>query len=353
MIKLAWPIRQRCSPIGVDLGNRSLKLLQFDATRTQVREAVRWDLPPEPGHRPERREQRLVEALRRAREGRDFRGREVIFSLGGSNLFVQNLRVAQATGEELAKIVHFEALGRLPFSGEEAEVRFLEVGDVKQGDSLRREVILFASHRPCIERLLAVADEAGLHVAAIDVEPAAILRCYSRQFRRDDDQQRRVMFVNMGASSTMAIIAHGQEMMFVKYIELGGKNFDEAVSNRLKLPLVEAAALRRRDSDRLAGERDPEIARSLDGALQPVLDKLAHELSLCLRYYSVTFRGQPVSRLVLGGGEANESIAQWFSARLELPCELGNPLRPFQQARPAGRLGQWDVAAGLALKEVS
>lgn len=353
MIKLSWPIRQRYSPIGVDIGSRSLKLLQFDATRTQVREAVRWDLPPEVGYRPERREQRLVEALRRAREGRDFRGREVVLSLGNGNLFVQNLRVAQAVGNELTKIVHFEAAGRLPFAGEEAEIRFLDVGDVKQGDSFRREVILMACHKPRIDRLLAVAEEAGLRVAAIDVEPAAVLRCYGRQFRRDDDQHRRVMFVNMGASSTMVIIACGQEMMFVKYIELGGKHFDEAVATRLKIPLAEAAALRRRDSDKPSQERDPEIARGLDDALQPVLDKLAQELSLCLRYYSVTFRGQPVSQMVLGGGEAKQNFAPWFAARLELPCELGNPLRPFQQSCSVGRLGQWDIAAGLALKEVS
>jgi hypothetical protein len=46
------------------------------------------------------------------REGHDFRGREAIFCLGAGDLFVQNIRVAPASGDELKKIVHCEAAGR-------------------------------------------------------------------------------------------------------------------------------------------------------------------------------------------------------------------------------------------------
>jgi type IV pilus assembly protein PilM len=54
---------------------------------------------------------------------------------------------------------------------------------------------------------------------------------------------------------------------------------------------------------------------------------------------------------MLGGGEATETLAEWLSTRLDLPCGVGNPLRPFGENHAAGRAGQWDVAAGLALRE--
>lgn len=346
-----WLPRQRCGPIGVDIGSRSVKLLQFDAARTRLQDAARWDLPPEPSGKAERRDQRAAEAIRRVREGRNFRGRDAVLCLGAENLFVQNIRVAPAAGDELTKIVHFEAAGRLPFGSEEAEVRYIEADDVRQGDSLRREVVLLASHRPSIDRLLGIAEEAGLRPMAIDVEPLAMLRCYGRQFRRDADQQRRVMFVNVGASNTAAVVARGSDPMFVKYIEVGGRHFDDAVARHLKMTPGDAAALRRHNNDRPAKERDAEISRGIEEAVRPPLDKLARELSLCVRYYSVTFRGQPLSQIVLGGGEATEELAQLLSARLDLPCEPGNPLRPFEGGQLAGRLGQWDVAAGLALRE--
>ena len=83
-----------------------------------------------------------------------------------------------------------------------------------------------------------------------------------------------------------------------------------------------------------------------------MLDRLAQELSLCVRYHSVTFRGQPLSRVVLGGGEANQSLADLLNQRLDVRCELGEPLRAYEQNLAAGRKSQWDIAAGLALKQL-
>lgn len=344
--------RQRCGPIGVDIGSQSIKLVQFDAARSQIRDAARWELPFEPATKPEHQDARVVEALRRVREGHAFRGRDAVLCLGAGNLFVQNLRVPLATGDELTKIVRFEAAGRLPFASEEAEIQYIEADNVRQGDTVRREVILLACYRPALDRMLSVAEEAGLRPVAIDVEPAAVLRCYGRQFRRDDDRQRRIMLVDVGASNTAAVIARGGDTMFVKYIECGGRHFSEAVARHLKMTLADAAALRRHNADRRAEDRDPEIVRSIEESTRPVLDKLAHELSLCLRYYSVTFRGQPLSQILLGGGEATDMLAEWLGARLGLPCEVANPLRPFEKTPPTGRMGQWGVAAGLALRDV-
>ena len=349
----SWLPQSRCGPIGVDIGSRSVKLLQFDAARAAIREAARWDLPAEPAANLDRQDERVAEAIRHARDGRNFRGKQAVFCLGAGSLFVQNIRVAQASGDELTKMVHFEAAGRLPFRAEEAELRYIEADDVRQGDSVRREVILLACHRPSLDRILSVAEQAGLEPAAIDVEPAAMLRSYSRQYRRDNDQQRRMMFVNVGASNTAVVIARGSDAMFIKYIDVGGRHFDEAVAKHLKMTAGDAAALRRHNGDRRAEQRDPEIARSVQESIRPVLDRLAHELSLCVRYYSVTFRGQPLAQLVLGGGEATEALAEWVAARLGVPCDLGNPLRSFEKTTIPGRIGQWDVAAGLALREVN
>lgn len=349
---VGWPGKRRFSPIGVDIGRRTVKLLQFDGPRNEIVEAARWDLPAD-ADTPERRDDDVVGALQHAREGRHFHGRDAVLCLGADTLFVQNLRVPPAAGAELHKLVCGEAAGRLPYPAAEAEIRFAEAGDVRQGDAVRREVIVMACHRPTIERLLAITQRAGLSPVAIDVEPAALLRCYARQFRRDDDQQRRRMFVNVGATTTKVVIGYGQDALFVKYLDLGGRQLDEALAKDLQMPLDNATALRRHAGDRRADQRDPEVARSIQEAVRPVLDSLAHELSLCLRYYSVTFRGQPLSQVVLGGGEASETLAEWLAARLGLSCEIGDPLRTYGRTPTGGRHAQWDVAAGLALREVT
>jgi len=346
-----WIGRRRLSPIGVDIGSRSVKLLQLSADRGRLWEVARWDLPDPTDQSPEQRDAQIVEALEHARQGRRFRGRDAVFCFGVPGLFVQNIRVTQNGGGRLENVILAEAAGRLPFPSNEAEVRHIEAGDVRQGDAVRREVIVLACHRPTVTRILDIAETAGLTPVAIEPEPLALLRCYRHQFRRDDDNQRRVMFVHVGASGSVAAIAQGADVMFVKYIDVGGRQLDESVAHNLHMSLGDASALRRHNGDRRADQRDPEITRSIHEATRPVFDRLAEELSLCLRYYSVTFRGQPLSRIVLGGGEAAPSLAEWLGRRLDLNCELGNPLRAYDKGVPGGRVSQWDVVAGLALRE--
>ena len=349
---VGWFGRSRYGPIGLDVGSRSVKLLQFDADRARALEKARWDLSTPANAEPAERDAEVVRAIQRAREGRNFHGRDAVLSISSRDLFVQNIRVPQADEPELGRIVCTEAAGRIPFAADEADVRYIDAANVRQGDAVRREVILLACHRPLLERTLRIAQGAGLRPVAVDVEPSALLRCYSRQFRRDEDRQRRMMFANIGASATAVVIARGSNAMFMKYIDVGGRHLDEAVARHLKMSRSEAASLRRHNGDRRADQRDPEVTRTISESTRPVLDQLAKELSMCVRYYSVTFRGQPLEQVLLGGGEANETLVEWLAGRLDLPCELGNPLRNCQSEPLAGRAGQWDVVTGLALREV-
>jgi type IV pilus assembly protein PilM len=336
--------------MGIDIGSRSVKLLQLTADQSRVWEAARWDLATGPDADPAQRDAEVARAICQAREGRNFRGRDAVFCLGAGDLFVQNIRVAQATGEDLRKLVQAEATGRLPFSSDQAELRYLEAADVRQGDSVRREVIVLASRRTALERIVALADAAKLVVTAIDVEPTAMLRGYAKQYRRDEDLQQCLMFVNIGASSTSVVIARAMQSVFIKYVDIGGRHLDEAVAKHLRLSPADAASLRRHNGDRRSDQRDPEVARGVNESVRPVLERLACELSMCVRYYSVTFRGQPLGRIVVTGGEATVPLVQWLANRLDLPCELGDPLRSFEKPSFPGRLGQWDIAAGLALR---
>src|SRR5262249_32982866 len=151
--------------------------------------------------------------------------KSAVLCLTAPDLFVQNIRVAKATPEELYRHVLHEVAGRLPFPINEAEVRYLETVDVRQGDSVRREVIVLAIHQPVLEQKLQVITQAGFKPVAVDSEFAALLRCYARQFRRDEDRKQRAMFVNIGAGQTAVVIAEGSNTLFAKYLDLGGRHF--------------------------------------------------------------------------------------------------------------------------------
>ena len=342
--------KHRTSPIGVDIGSRSVKLLQLSADYSRIVGASRWDMGDDAGDDETDSADRTADAIRQAMEGRRFRGRDAVLCLGSRHLFVQNIRVPKAKSEDLMQIVQQEAASRLPYAINEAELRFTEAADVRQGDQMKREVILLAVHRPALEQAIESVIQAGLRPVAVDVEPYALLRCYAKQFRRDADREQRAMFVNVGATNTVVVIAEGGDPLFIKYLDVGGRHMDQAVADQLQLSLTDAIALRRHNGDRRADAQDPEVTRSIAECLRPVLDELAGELSMCIRYHSVTFRGKPLMRLVLGGGEASESLANELESRLDLKSELGDPLRAFESTAKTGRKSQWDIATGLALR---
>lgn len=349
-----WSPRRRYSPIGVDLGARSIKLVQLSGDHSRLVDASRVDLPPlNEKATPEQQASRLAEGLKKGLEGRSFKGRDVVVCLNDRQMFLQSLRVPKQTGAVLDRAVSQEAAGRVPFGVEDAEIRYLEAADVRQGDSILREVVLFACQRPVLQQVLDVVEAARLSPVGVDVEPAALVRSYSSQFRRGDDRQARALLVHVGYLRTAAVIAQGDELLFVKYVEIGGLHFDQAVARSLRMETPEAASLRKHNGDRRADLQDPEVARSVNEAIRPVVERLASELAMCVRYHSVTFRGQPLVRLVLGGGEASQPLLDTLGRQIDLKCELSDPFRTYATIPNLGRKGQWDVAMGLALRDLN
>ncbi len=103
----------------------------------------------------------------------------------------------------------------------------------------------------------------------------------------------------------------------------------------------------------MEGPGDARIA----SALCPVVEELAHEVSLCLRYYSVTFRGRRPDQAWVAGGESGNP---WLWAKL---CENAglrpmshDPMTAIDLTRVHDAVGgpeswsSWAVAAGLALR---
>ncbi len=332
----------RYGPIGVDIGSRSIKLVQFTADGRRIVDKARWEWTAPPYDSPEW-DRAVVESLRAALSGRHFRGRRAVLALSDRQLFLQSIRVPPK--ENLAEVIHQEMAGRLPYPVEETMLDFWESADIRQGETLLREVIVFACHEPAAARIAAAAIQARLQPVAIDIEPAAIIRSYCAQFRRDDERAQYALLVHLGYSNTAVIVCQYDQPFLVKYLDFGGKHLDQCVAESLKLEPKDAHLLRRQLPTTPA-----ELAKQILDALRPALEKLTREIALCIRYHSVTFRGRAIERLLLGGGEASRPLAEQLAGRLGISAEVSDPFRRLAPDEPSPYPGLWDVAAGLALR---
>ena len=57
------------------------------------------------------------------------------------------------------------------------------------------------------------------------MEPTALIECFGHLFKRKGDENLSTMFIDMGASSTHVVIAHGKAtfMVFAKHVQVGGE----------------------------------------------------------------------------------------------------------------------------------
>jgi len=326
--------------------------MQFSHDYQSIQEAACIDLPEDCS--PEKDFKvflaALHDAINQAKLGRNFKGKDAVVCVHQRDLFLHSIRVGKQESKSLATVVQQEAAERVPYSMLDAEIRHIESHEIRHGEQTLREVIILACFRPRLESILDTCIACGLSPLSVDVEPAAILRAYTSQHRRESDNEDRVLYLHVGYSNSSVVIAEGQNVLFIKTIETGGMHFNHAVARSLDMKLSDASNLRKHNSDRRRSQQTPEVERSVLNAMRDELEKLQHELSMCIRYHSVTFRGKPLVRIIVSGGEANETLRGELQRTTGIDTELGDPTRLFNSTLNLGRSSQWDVAVGLALR---
>jgi len=344
----------RYNPIGVDIGSNSIKLAQTNSRGDRIVEAVRWERPSSGEQKPKGLEvdpsQEIIQSVRTALAGRRFHGRRAVYCLGAEQIKILNVRLSNVESGQIGNALRTEIASRLDYSIHEAEIRRIEVqGVVAEGV---REFIVFACSRAAITRIIRIAEAVDLEPVAIDIEPSAILRSTQIFRRRQKDQQERFVYLNIGFKQTLLAIFEGSNPLFIKYLPFGGFRFTQALANWLGISFDEAHDMRKNNDDRKFERRDPEVNQTILTAMRPSLEALLSEIAMCIRYHSVSFRGKELSRLIVGGGEANDDMLgllnQSFPQKI-LRSNLTGAMNHSEHERS----GQWDVAIGLSLKRVA
>jgi Tfp pilus assembly PilM family ATPase len=101
-----------------------------------------------------------------------------------------------------------------------------------------------AAKRELVNQYLAAAAKSKLDVVGMNVEPQAVLDCFSFVHRRKTDTEMTVCYVDIGCGATRAMIARGGQILFARTIPVGGDHFNRAVSQAMKITADDARLLR-------------------------------------------------------------------------------------------------------------
>ena len=374
---VAWGLKSRGQqPIGLDIGHNSIKMIQLTINAGHIgvlaAEKVRVD-PSINGNEQERRSF-VISAIKQMVAQGGFRGRNVVSCLPNDKLKITSLRLTETGTNQMEQALRKEATQRFGLAPDKDAIDYLFAGSVKQGDEIKSELILFAADGEAIKNHIEMLEEAQIRPVAIDTVPCALFRNFERSLRRQEDKEHTAVFVDVGSSFTTVVFARGGEISFAKQIPIGGASFNREIASKLAVTSNEAEMLRGtiRTEHYTSAERGPEeplcsSGQGLDASTRQVIidavgavaEELAREISLCFRYYTVTFRGRRVERAVFTGGEAYERILlNVLKRQLTVEIEVAQPLRGFDMMNVTfdsdrrGLLCEWAVAVGLSLKDL-
>lgn len=349
----------RRGAIGVDFADGGLRIAQV------VERGDRWSLTGAASVEIDPQAFRTMEADRRrdvvrgVMAGSGCRGRRCVVRLPRESVHVQSARLPALPPSELRAAVAFEVADRLGIDRSLIEADGINVtsGPAPEG---RSEVIMLAARRDEAMMYLEPLMDAGLRPVAAEPALVSVARLVSRRLRRAADGDTVQAVVNVEAGGSTLLVMQGGEPVVVKNLSIGGNAFAEAIVERLRLERGAADNLRRDRRARLVGAERDDVDRKVFDVVRPIMAELGRELVLCLRYYGVTFRGQPPQRIILTGTDAHEpGLDDVLAEASRLPCVVedmdgvlsDSGSSELRQSGPAGGMpGGWCVAAGLSLR---
>ena len=376
MINWKLPTRGQL-PIGLDIGHNSIKMIQLEANAERIRVLGAESVHIDSSANAEDKQRRdfIVTALKQMLADGTFQGRNVVSSLPNGKLRIASVRMAEAEDDDIRRVLRKEVRQRFGTSGENDAVDYLIAGTVRLGDDVKNELILFTAEDQVIKDHIEMLEEAELRPTAVDTIPCALFRSFARSMRRHEDRERTTIFVDVGSRFTTLVFGRRDEIGFVKQIPIGGERFNQELASKLGITAGEAQTLRETlQEERMIetrrggggdapsrqakrGRLDASTRQMMIDAIGAVAEELAREISLCLRYYTVTFRGKRIERAVFAGGEAYEEILlNVLRRQLTVKIEVSEPLRGFDVTNfhvdndGRGLFCEWAVAVGLGLR---
>jgi type IV pilus assembly protein PilM len=387
---ISWKLKTRSlQPIGLDIGHNSIKMIQLaiNTGHISVLAAEKARIDPHINGNSEELRRFIVLTVNQMLTEGNFQGRNVVSCLPNDRLKITSLRLPETETIQIEQALTKEAVQRFGLDPDDKDaIRYMLAGSIRQGDEIKSEMILFAANNETIKSHIAMLEEAGLRPVGIDAVPCALFRNFERLMRRQEDKERTIIFVDVGGRYTTIVFSRGGEICFVKQILIGGDKFNQEIASKLGVSPNEAEMLRvKLQKEKLAniGKNtqscqdsiadntkpltieqlqngapfDPTTRQIMVDAVSSVAEQLAREISLCFKYYSVTFRGRRVERAILAGGGAYDNILLDVLRRhLSLDIEVAEPLRGFDvmnidfDSDRRGLFCEWAVAVGLSLK---
>lgn len=334
--------------IGLDLSDKSVKIVETKGGNSPVLRTLCW--APVGSNLLKRgvvQDVALVtEAVNNAMANCSpvpLEGRDVVASIPEVQSFVRVLEIPAMSASEMDEAVQWAVRRHIPFDLDRVYIDW-EALDIASTTPQNKLVLVGAAQRDVIDPLLAVLDNLGLNVIALELEAQAVMRCLLPGRSQDAKSVRGVLVIDLGATSTNVVLFDQGAMRFTTNVQFGGDDLTRQLAKELKLKA--GAAIEMKEQIGVGFDQtDKKVAEALRNATL----NLAHMIERAVQEMTVQLPPEQRVRVILitGGGANLVGIRELFgSVFTGIPVQLGNPWTNLQ---PAGKKSGLNISVGDAM----
>ncbi len=349
--------RRHIRPIGLEIGPQRIHLIQLATVRGQPAVvAAGWrPLPFVTDRTAIADSAAIVKLIKQILAEEPFVGRRATATLSDEAVHFRTVRVPNLPADQISAAALREAAGLFKFNLNGALVRTIRAGQIRRGSELFEEVIVAAVQQNDCEHLLDILHDSGLRPDSLQLRPLAVYRAAARIAPADPV----LAIIEVGHHRTSVIIGTGSNITFLRTIEIGGWQFEQAIARKLGLDADQAAQLRSRMQNNAlslgAANRRDSVASAVFDATRALLEELAGQVSRCFRYHAISFRGPLPTRAILAGTEqADPHLRSALAAAISVPIESLDLFHGIDTSAVRASDGEslaerWTVALGVEL----
>ncbi|MFH1820484.1 MAG: type IV pilus assembly protein PilM [Candidatus Nealsonbacteria bacterium] len=236
----------------------------------------------------------------------------VVASLPEEKAFLQVIQLPMMAVEEARKAVYFEAENYIPLPINKV---YLDSQVISKSKG-HLNVLIAALPKDTVDPYVRSLKGAGLKIAALEIESMSISRALVNQ----EINKEPFLLIDLGENRTSLIIFFDSSLRFTTSCQICSKNFTRDIADALDTDLKRAESYKIR-----YGITDTPQGNEIAKAIKPTLEDLTRQTKKYLDY-SKGHYDKEIKKVVLCGGGVNlKGFTEFFSSKINVPVELGNP----------------------------
>lgn len=306
--------------IGLDIGFNSIKFVELRRDKAGLTLCNLIIEPCEITDSKNHGEEQIFETVERLFEKHKIKTSSVVVSVSGQSVFTRFVKLPTLDRSKIDQIVQYEAQQQVPFPIDEVVWDYQLIGDwADDGDMDEASIVLVASKKEFINRLVETFGNQKIFVDYIDTSPFALCNCI--RFN-EPELEGCTLILDIGAKSTDMIVLENDNI-WVRSIPIGGFSITSAIAKEFKIGFSEAEQMKVRNGVILCGKgpmigESPERLRT-SRAISSVMSRLIAEISRSIGFYRTYSGGGGVRNILITGGCAQiENLDSFFTEKFNI-----------------------------------